>query len=300
MKKLLTTLAAVVMLGWLFAGTPAFAAEPTVHEIYVAAEAGRMDDANRMIKEVLQAHPSSGRAHFINAELLAKQGKTSEASAELATAEKLAPGLSFAKPEAVAKLRGILEKPPARSVTRADSSNSVTSTQGASSTQATSGFPWGIALAGIALVLFIMWAVKLMTRRAAPSGGYPPGYVPNGGAPAPYGAPGGQPAYGQPGYGQPPGYAPPAQGPGIGTGILGGLAAGAALGAGAAVAGELVHRAMDGRHSSQGVSDTGYAPFQSIPDSSNDMGGNDFGVSDSGSSWDDGGGGGGGGGGDWE
>jgi len=297
MKKLLSGLAAVFMLAWLFAGAPAFAAEPTVHEIYQAAEAGRMDDANRMIKEVLQAHPSSGRAHYVNAELLAKQGKTGEATTELATAEKLAPGLSFAKPEAVAKLRGILEK-PARSASRTDvSSNGVTSTQGASSQPAASGFPWGLALAGIGLVLFIIWAVKFMTRRAPPAGGYPPGYVPPGQGPAPYG---GQPGYGQPGYGQQPGYVPPAQGPGIGTGILGGLAAGAALGAGAAVAGELVHRAMDGHHSSsQGVGDSGYTPFQSIPDSANDMGGNDFGVSDGGS-WDDGGSGGGGGGGDWE
>ena len=64
-----------------------------------------------------------------------------------------------------------------------------------------------------------------------------------------------------------------------------------------AVAGELVHRAMDGGRHTQSASDSGYTPFQSIPDSSNDMGGNDFGVS--GGSWDDGGGGGGGGG-DWE
>ncbi len=34
-----------------------------------------MDDAQRMMREVLQAHPDSGKAHFVDAELLAKQAR---------------------------------------------------------------------------------------------------------------------------------------------------------------------------------------------------------------------------------
>ena len=285
MKKLLSGFAGVLMLAGLFAAAPAFAAEPTVHEIYQAADAGRMDEAQRMMREVLQAHPQSGKAHYIDAELLAKQGKVHEAAGELATAEKLAPGLPFAKPEAVTKLKAIIERPV--TTPRAESRNNASSYQEAASPQAAAGFPWGIAAAGIGLVLFIIWAMRFMTRRAAPGGGYGPAY---GSGSAPYGGP-------APGYG-PPGYAPAGAAPGMGSQILGGLATGAAVGTGVVLAEELAHRMFDGHHgsSSQGLSDSGYVPFQSIPDAaSDDMGGNDFGISDN-SSWDDGGS---SGGGDW-
>ncbi|HEX4326088.1 MAG TPA: tetratricopeptide repeat protein [Burkholderiales bacterium] len=293
MKKLLSGFAGVLMLVGLFAAAPAFAAEPTVHEIYQAADAGRMDEAQRMMREVLQAHPQSGKAHYIDAELLAKQGKVHEAAGELATAEKLAPGLPFAKPEAVTKLRAIIER-PAATTPRAESRNDASSYQEAASPQAAS-FPWGLAAAGIGLVLFIIWAAKFMTRRAPPSGygGYGPAYGAgpgSGPSPAPYGGP-------APGYG-PPGYAPAGPAPGMGSQILGGLATGAAVGTGVVLAEELAHRVFDHHgSSSQGFGNSGYVPFQSIPDAAaDDMGGNDFGVSDN-SSWDDGGSGGGGG--DW-
>jgi len=288
MKKLLSGLAAVLTVAWLFAAAPAFAAEPTMHEIYQAADAGRMDDAQRMMREVLQAHPQSGKAHYVDAELLAKQGKVHEAAGELAQAEKLAPGLPFAKAEAVTKLRAIIDK-PAASAPRADVSTYQEAPAVSAAPAGTAGFPIGLVVAGIGLVLFIAWATRFMLRRGAPNGGYGAGgygqAYPQG--PAPYGGP-------APGY-APPGYAP-AQAPGMGSQILGGLATGAAVGAGVVVAEEVARHMMDGHRSGSSqnnLGDSGYAPFQSIPDTSNDMGGNDFGVSD-GSSWDDGGGSGGG------
>ncbi|HEY4372494.1 MAG TPA: tetratricopeptide repeat protein [Burkholderiales bacterium] len=291
MKQLLAGFSAALVLAFAFAGTPAFAAEPTVHEIYQAAEAGHMDDAQRMIHEVLQAHPNSGKAHYVEADLLAKQGKLHEARTELAAAEKLSPGLPFASAQSVSELRGILDKPAANNGMRAQHTSSV------APAAASSSFPWGLVLAGIFLVLFIAWAARLMTRRSAPSGGYG-GPVYQQGGPAPYGP---TPGYGPaPGYAPMPGYGAPA--PGMGSQILGGLATGAAVGAGIAAGEELIHHMTDGGHraASNNFSDNGYAPFQSIPDSppvNDDMGGTDFGISD-GSSWDDGGGSGGGGG-DW-
>jgi hypothetical protein len=91
------------------------------------------------------------------------------------------------------------------------------------------------------------------------------------------------PGYGGPGYG---GYPP--QGGG-GSGILGTLATGAAAGAGFA-AGERLIDGMFGGHDRERIVER-EVPAQRWDDDSNvnqDMGGNDFGISDAGS-WDDGG-----------
>src|SRR5476649_134942 len=71
---------------------PVFAAgaDPTMHEVYLAAEAGKFTEAQAMMDQVLRDHPNSGKAHFVEAELLAKQGKIAAAEAEL----NKSPGLS--------------------------------------------------------------------------------------------------------------------------------------------------------------------------------------------------------------
>ena len=83
---------------------PVSAAEPTIDQVYHAAEAGNFTEAQRMMDEVLRDHPSSGRAHYVESELLARQGRSTEAAAELRTAERLEPGLPFARPQAVQEL----------------------------------------------------------------------------------------------------------------------------------------------------------------------------------------------------
>src|SRR5436190_12507027 len=89
-------------------GAPVYAADASMHEVYLAAEAGKFTEAQAMMDQVLRDHPNSGKAHFVEAELLAKQGKFAAAEAELRSAEKLAPGLPFAKAGAVEKLRTLL------------------------------------------------------------------------------------------------------------------------------------------------------------------------------------------------
>src|ERR1700759_1146280 len=81
---------------------------PTVDQIYLAEQAGRADEAQRMISRVLAAHPNSAKAHYVQAEVFARAGKLSQASSELQTAEKLQPDLRFAKPRALAELRAQL------------------------------------------------------------------------------------------------------------------------------------------------------------------------------------------------
>lgn len=85
---------------------PTFAEEDaTMHQVYLAAESGKFNEAQSMKDKVLRDHPNSAKAHFVEAELLAKQGLFSNAGVELKTAEQLQPGLPFAKPEALQKLK---------------------------------------------------------------------------------------------------------------------------------------------------------------------------------------------------
>ncbi|MYM41357.1 hypothetical protein GTP27_18735 [Pseudoduganella sp. CY13W] len=88
--------------------TSVFAAEPTIHEVYLVVEAGKFAEAETMMNQVLQAHPSSATAHFVLAELLAKQDKFLASQQALNKAEELAPGLSKVDPQALAKLKRLL------------------------------------------------------------------------------------------------------------------------------------------------------------------------------------------------
>jgi len=100
---------------------------PTVDQIYLAEQAGRTEEAQRMIAQVLAAHPNSAKAHYVQAELYARAGKLSLARTELKIAEQLQPNLQFAKPRAISELRaqlaerqssrqGTVESPPADGV----------------------------------------------------------------------------------------------------------------------------------------------------------------------------------------
>ncbi|RFP12284.1 tetratricopeptide repeat protein [Duganella sp. BJB488] len=285
---------------------PAFAAEPTIHDVYVAAEAGKYTDAQALMDQVLKAHPKSGTAHFVEAELLAKQGKFAAAQGELATAERLSPGLPKVDPAALTKLRTLLadgQKPRANYSQQQPARSNAGYSNGNYGAPQSSDIPWGtILILGGGLLGFIWLATRFMSRRNQQTDSYnnPAGFNPGGGA-APGYAPGAYPqqGYPQPGYGQP-------QGSGIGSRIMGGLATGAAVGAGI-VAGEAIARQFTGGNHDSGNRDQ---PRNDIvyDDPSrdellrrDDMGGNDFGVS---GGWDDGGSGGGdsggGGGGDWD
>ena len=258
-----------------------FAAEPTIQQVYDAANAGRLDEAQTMMQQVLQAHPESGKAHFVEAELLAKQGRFASAEAELNNADRLSPGLPKENPASVEKLRRIIADGKRHPAPAAATSYTGTAQAYNAPAAGHAGFPFGLIVVAVLLIGFIIFAVKFMANRTQP-----PVYMQGGGAP---GFGGGMPS--QP-YGGMPG---PMMGGGggIGSGIVGGLVTGAALGAGMVAGEELMHHFTDGNNNANQPQRDDYVPPQ------NDMGGNDFGVNDT-SSWDDGGGGGGGdSGGDW-
>jgi uncharacterized protein len=275
MRKLVLA-AAAMSLGATFAfGSPAFAqaADPTMNQIYEAAAGGHLDQAQQMITQVLADHPNSAKAHYVQAELYAKEGKNSLARAELGTAERLNPGLTSFSPRSVQELKSELGM---------NSRSGGASQTVALPARSAPHFPWG----GLFIGLIVVGLLMMLFRRRTPYAQYPVA----GGNPGPAGMGGAPTGYG-PGYGAPP------MGGGLGSGIAGGLASGLAVGAGVVAGGELAHHFLDGGRREGGVIPSADA---AEPNSSNsDMGGNDFGASDPGS-WDDGGGGlGGGGGGDW-
>jgi hypothetical protein len=299
----------------------AFAQDVTIKQVYQAAESGKFIEAQAMMDKVLREHPNSGKAHFIEAELLARQGKFAQAGTELANAERLAPGLPFAKPEAVQKLRTLVAGAAAAPATPAAPSTSAArqarpaaaspnlsyERQAPVSQPAGGGIPWGMVLlvGALAVAGFLFFRNRASRQVAAQRYAGTPGAA---GAPGMGGA---YPQYanaGNPGNG-PFGPGVGAPGGGIGSGIMGGLATGAAVGAGMVAGQALMHHFTDGdrpQHEGGGNNLTSGNDPLSTPDplfnndappAGYDMGGDDFGVADPGS-WDSGGGDSGGGGGD--
>ncbi len=243
-------------------------ADPTVHQIYEAAASGHLDQAQQMMDQVLRDHPQSAKAHYVQAELYAKEGQLSLARSELNRAEELEPGLPKENPQSVRALKAELGQ----------------SGGGFRGAAAAPHFPWGT----VVILVLVVGVFFMLFRRRAAYGQYPAAGMPAGGAPGTYG-PGG-------GYVGPGGAV---GGGGIGSSIAGGLAGGLAAGAGIVAGEELAHHFLDG-----GQRPSVLPPAEDGSRNSNsDMGGADFGVNDPGS-WDDGSsggdlGGGGGGGDDW-
>lgn len=87
---------------------------PTLREVNQAARDGDLAKARTMIDEVLKRQPDNARAHFVKAQLAARDRDIATARAELQAAEQLAPGLPFAREQAVTNLRKRLERLEAR------------------------------------------------------------------------------------------------------------------------------------------------------------------------------------------
>lgn len=291
MRSLRIVLLALAALG--LVGLAAAQSEPTIQQIYAAAQSGQLDKARQMTQEVLRTHPKSAKAHFVMAELEASQGHAAEARDELAAAESLAPGLPFAKADAVQALRSRLS---AASTLRSPRDAGAPAVQVARDPAPAPSFPWGMVLLAGAVLAFVVWRIR---SRPAPLPVAAPAHPPTGYAPAaPDAAWGAQ----QPGYGPQAGYGgpQPAQS-GMGGRIMGGLATGLAVGAGA-VAAQEIGRRMLSDHPQQGLGATGDSRTGNPAGGSqlaNDAGlgsiggsgersalPDDFGINDS-TSWDD-------------
>lgn len=78
---------------------------PTIHQVYQAVERGNYNRAHDMIEEVLKSDPNSAKAHYIDAQILIRQGLNAQAKDELQRAEYLSPNLPFVKPNDLATLK---------------------------------------------------------------------------------------------------------------------------------------------------------------------------------------------------
>jgi hypothetical protein len=261
---------------------PVWAADPNSEQIYEAARTGHLAQAQQMVDQVLKDHPNSAKAHYVAAEVYAREGNYAVARSQLQQAETIDPAGSYANPTSIQKLKSEIATEG-----RTTSAPAVTYLEHAPARE--SHFPLFTILIVVAAI-GLLWMVFRRRSYSAPYGDSMPSAM----GPRPYG-PGG--AGYAPGYG--PGYgAPPMGGGGIGSGIAGGLASGLAVGAGVVAGEELAHHFLDGNGNER--REVVAAPPEEPPQNS-DMGGNDFGVNDPGS-WDDsgsGGDGGGGGGDDW-
>ena len=281
LKRSIYTIAALcMMLGFT---APSFAeADASMHEVYVAAQEGKFTEAQAMMDQVLKDHPNSAKAHFVEAELLAKQNKLSDAATELDIAEKLEPGLAFVKPETLQNLKKHLSQ-TAQTI-------GAPSVAGQNLPSVVKDWvPLLLIFLGLGLLVAI---IGFFTRRNS-------GYNGNSGLPPhvnKYGNYGPNPNVPPMGYG---GQAMGQPTQGAGSGIMGSLATGAAMGAGVVAGEALMHHFIDGNdHNNAGnqpladnsswddnnnLTRTSYAPGI---DNDDDIGGTDFGIADN-SSWDD-------------
>ena len=263
MLKTLVTPLALLFLTVCYTAPAVAEEDASMHQVYLAAEAGKFNEAQAMMDKVLRDHPNSAKAHFVEAELLAKQGQLSNAAAELKTAEQLQPGLPFAKPEAVQHLKSRIAS---ASTGAASPNNASQAIQGAVKN-------WMLPVLLFLVMGLIILVIVLIGRRNAktvPANSYA------GGSNMPPAGAGGS-VMGQPTAG------------GMGSGLMGNLATGAALGAGVVAGEALMHHFIDGdRNNAIAEPHNDSSPWNrsSNLNDTDDMGGTDFGIDDS-SSWND-------------
>ena len=236
---------------------PTFAEEEaTMHQVFLAADSGKFSEAQAMMDQVLRDHPKSAKAHFVEAELLAKQGQLSKASAELSTAEQLQPGLPFVKPNVVQHLKQLI-------ASASTGKSQITNAHQSLPFAVQEWMPMGLWVLGIGLViLIIMGFLSRRNAKMVPANNYSSNALGTG-------------------FGQP-------AATGMGSGLMGNLATGAALGVGVAAGEALINHLIDGNKNQpvDSLQDTSsWKPESNISDA-DDLGGTDFGVQDT-SSWDD-------------
>ena len=303
-------------------------AEPTLNQVYAAAQSGRLDQAQLMIQQVLIAHPNSAKAFFVQSELYARQGDQARARESLATAEKLAPGLPFTKAESVQTLRTQLAAKKAPAAAAGLTPHSAAPMAMATATPvapASSAASWALPLLLAGGVIGLGYF--LFRKKKPDPYAQQPGFANQGGGlsgPQTFGSAAGASPYVQPAYANQSGMNGPqsfgmgggamqqpygqSAGSGLGGRIMGGVATGLAVGAGM-MAVEAIGKNLMGGHTPAAPAPAPVPATDSFANNNDqalqnnpDMGGQNFGVNDA-SSWDDGGSmdvGGVGGGGDWD
>lgn len=248
----------------------AFAEEDaTAHQVYLAADTGKLEEAQSMMNKVLSDHPNSAKAHFVEAELLAKQGLFSNAAIELNTAERLQSGLPFAKPEALQNLKSRISSA---------SNNGVLHPKivmQAMPLTVKELLPAILIILGIGSIVLLSGFMSRRNTKTYPANSYGNSPVQN------------IPSSGANGYGTVMGQSSSG---GMGSGIMGSLTTGVAMGTGVVAGEALMNHFLDGNRNNvinqpPSHDDDSWNTWSNIADN-DDLGGTDFGIADA-SSWDD-------------
>jgi tetratricopeptide (TPR) repeat protein len=247
---------------------------PAPKDIETSVQSGNLTQAEQQLREVLAVKPTSARAHYELGQVLAREGRYTQALESLHQAQRLDSSLKFAssKQQFDSLLKTVEAKASAASLSAPATTPSTPSPVHPIATPSapTSGIPWSLLLGLGGLAAVVWW---LMGRRSSPS-------VVNSGAytaDSPYST------------SSPYGGVPPAASGGAGS-----MAKGAVLGGLAGMAaGYALSKALEDEHpassrepsgSTSGTTSRGsgdYIPFDNTP--SNDLGAFDAGQGDS---WD--------------
>ncbi len=211
---------------------------PSLAEVETQVQQGHYAQAESMMREVVAAKPSSARAHYVYAEILAHDGKFAAAADEARLARQLDPDIKFTSAEKFSAFEASLQRQQSEA-TRARAAPSTTQSYSpnapAAPATASAGIPSWVWLGGLAVIAFLLWRGFSRSRASAAAAG---GAMV---APGAYGGAPMTPNAGQPGMPYGPGY--PAARPGsgmlgLGAAAVGGVAAGM-------LADELLHRRSD-------------------------------------------------------
>ncbi len=162
MKKLLVCLAFIAMssLAW---------ALPTVQQVEAEVQQGHTVRAETMMGEVVAAKPDSARAHYVYAEILARNGKFKLAAEEEAKARQIDPDARFADPAKVLAFEQLLDREQLGVSRSAAAPAQQVSVAPMGVPARSAGIPSWVWMAALAAIAFFLWRGLSRSRVAAGS-----------------------------------------------------------------------------------------------------------------------------------
>ncbi|WP_299712538.1 tetratricopeptide repeat protein [Caballeronia sp.] len=124
MKKYVMAVVASLML----VSAAAFAAVPTAGQIEQSMTQGNWSQADAQLQEVLQAHPNNAKAHYLYAQVLDREGRSSDALAQVQQARTLDPAIKFTDPSRFNAMEARIRSDANRVNSSTNTSNSSNST----------------------------------------------------------------------------------------------------------------------------------------------------------------------------
>ncbi len=276
MKKLLCALAlGVAMTGAAWAQTDV---SPAM--VKQALASGNYAQAEQELNQVIAQHPDSAKAHYVLAQVLAKEGNLQGARQQLDAAAKIDPAIHFTSPDRYNAFRAEIGQAMGElGGHRASTAASYGRPATIAPSEAQHGHGFGLIIGLVILLAVVALIWRAMSRSSQARAPLPPQGFNNG--------------YGANGYGQPP--QPPPYGPqGGGRSVMGQVASTAAGVAGGMLAADAIEGMLHHGGEAQAATPPAFGgnggdndPLRNIGNSGIDMGNDDSGWGGGGSFDDD-------------